>query len=89
MSEDKLAILGGSKTVTIEEGDMFAWPIVTKEHEEALLGVLRSGSMSGLKEIVCLCGWLRRKASALEPHNTFPSFFINSVILKGVIRNSG
>lgn len=48
MSEDKLAILGGSKTVTIEEGDMFAWPIVTKEHEEALLGVLRSGSMSGL-----------------------------------------
>lgn len=43
----KLAILGGKKTVTSEPGDIFKWPIVTKEMEDAALEVLRAGSMSG------------------------------------------
>ncbi len=42
----KLALLGGEKFVTKESGDMFKWPIVTKEDEEAVLEVLRAGAMS-------------------------------------------
>lgn len=41
------ALLGGSKAVTRESGDLFKWPIVTAEDEEAVLGVIRAGSMSG------------------------------------------
>jgi len=42
-----LALLGGPKTVTLDPGDIFNWPIVTKEDEEAVLDVLRKGAMSG------------------------------------------
>ena len=42
-----LALLGGPKAVTRAPGDIFDWPIVTEEDEEAVLGVLRAGSMSG------------------------------------------
>lgn len=45
MSE--LAILGGPKAVTTDPGDMFTWPIITQEDEEAVLEVLRKGNMSG------------------------------------------
>jgi perosamine synthetase len=45
---NQLALLGGGKAVTLDQGDMFKWPIVTQEHEEAVLKVLRSGQMSGL-----------------------------------------
>ncbi|MCD4823949.1 MAG: DegT/DnrJ/EryC1/StrS family aminotransferase [Phycisphaerae bacterium] len=44
----KLALLGGQKTVTSEPGDMFTWPIITQEHEDAVLKVLRAGNMSGM-----------------------------------------
>lgn len=43
----KLAIFGGAKSVQTDSGDMFAWPIVTKEIEDAVLDVLRAGAMSG------------------------------------------
>lgn len=43
----KLALFGGVKTVTKEPGDLFTWPIVTREDEEAVLDVLRRGAMSG------------------------------------------
>ncbi|MFH1005885.1 MAG: DegT/DnrJ/EryC1/StrS family aminotransferase [Candidatus Latescibacterota bacterium] len=43
----KLAILGGPKAVQTDPGDIFAWPIIPKEAEDAALAVLRSGSMSG------------------------------------------
>lgn len=43
----KLAILGGKKVVTREPEDMFKWPVVTKEMEDAVLEVLRAGNMSG------------------------------------------
>jgi dTDP-4-amino-4,6-dideoxygalactose transaminase len=44
---DTLALLGGPKAVTKDVGDLFAWPTVTAEDEQAVLEVLRAGSMSG------------------------------------------
>lgn len=44
MSE--LAILGGKKAITIEEGDMFKWPIVTQEDKDAIEQILVEGAMS-------------------------------------------
>ena len=41
-----LAIQGGTKAVTEDVGDLFTWPIVTQEDEEAVLEVLRRGAMS-------------------------------------------
>ena len=43
----QLALLGGSRAVQMDPGDMFAWPIVTRDIEEAVLDVLRRGAMSG------------------------------------------
>lgn len=43
----ELAILGGPKTVTLPEGDMFTWPILTPEDEAAVVEVLRTRNMSG------------------------------------------
>ncbi|MBO3803493.1 MAG: DegT/DnrJ/EryC1/StrS family aminotransferase [Candidatus Brockarchaeota archaeon] len=43
-----LALLGGSRAVKTDPGDMFTWPIVTKEVEEAVLEVLRAGKMSDI-----------------------------------------
>lgn len=45
MSE--LALFGGPKAITKDPGNLFTWPIVTKEDEEAVLDVLRNGAMSG------------------------------------------
>lgn len=42
-----LAIFGGPKAVKSDPGDMFTWPIITEEDEEAVLEVLRRGAMSG------------------------------------------
>jgi dTDP-4-amino-4,6-dideoxygalactose transaminase len=44
---NKLAWLGGAKAVQSDPGDLFDWPIVTPEIEEAVLEVLRAGKMSG------------------------------------------
>ena len=44
---EKLALLGGPKAVNSDPGDLFTWPIVTREDEEAVLEVLRRGGMSG------------------------------------------
>lgn len=43
-----LALLGGPKAVTAEAGDLFKWPIVTVEDEQAILDVVRAGKMSGI-----------------------------------------
>ncbi len=45
---EKLALLNGEKTVKLDPGDLFRWPIVTPAHEKAVLEVLRSGRMSGI-----------------------------------------
>jgi perosamine synthetase len=47
MAQSKLALLGGPKAITKDQGDMFAWPIITKEDEDAVLDVLRNRAMSG------------------------------------------
>jgi len=47
-TKSELALFGGVRAVTSDPGDTFAWPIVTEEHERAVLEVLRSGRMSGL-----------------------------------------
>jgi len=46
----KLALLGGSKAIGKDPGDMFKWPIVTKEDEDAVLDVLRHGKMSDMDQ---------------------------------------
>ena len=43
---DQLALFGGDRVVTNDSGDLFTWPIVTKEDEEAVLAVVRRGAMS-------------------------------------------
>lgn len=45
--ETKLAISGGPKAVQAEDGNMFTWPIVTQEDEQAVMDVLRATNMSG------------------------------------------
>ena len=46
-TDSQLALLGGPKAVQSEVGDLFKWPIVTEEDEQAVLEVLRRGAMSG------------------------------------------
>jgi len=46
-AKSTLALLGGPKAVTKDPGDLFTWPIITKEDEEAVLDVLRRRKMSG------------------------------------------
>jgi perosamine synthetase len=43
----KLAFMAEPKQCRPLPGDIFTWPIVTKEDEEAVLEVLRRGAMSG------------------------------------------
>ena len=42
-----LAINGGSRALQTDPSDIFTWPIITREDEEAVLAVLRRGAMSG------------------------------------------
>ncbi|MCC6442664.1 MAG: DegT/DnrJ/EryC1/StrS family aminotransferase [Armatimonadetes bacterium] len=41
-----LALFGGPKAVQSDPGDIFTWPIITEEDEQAVLEVLRRGGMS-------------------------------------------
>ncbi len=43
----RLALFGGKKTIGSNPGDIFTWPIIGKEDEDAVLEVLRRGVMSG------------------------------------------
>jgi len=47
--KNTLALLGGDKAVKSERPDLFAWPIITERHEQAVLDVLRSRQMSGIE----------------------------------------
>lgn len=44
--KSRLAIFGGARAVQSDPGDIFTWPIITQEDEEAVLEVLRRGAMS-------------------------------------------
>lgn len=46
-TQSRLALFGGPKSITRDPGNLFTWPIITKEDEEAALEVLRAGNMSG------------------------------------------
>ena len=43
----ELALLGGPKAIADDAPEVFRWPIVTSEDEQAVLEVLRRGAMSG------------------------------------------
>ncbi len=43
----ELALMGGDKAVKENHADIFKWPVITREDEEAVLDVLRRGAMSG------------------------------------------
>ena len=47
--EQRPALLGGTPAIAAETvpDDLFTWPIITEEDEQAVLAVLHSGSMSG------------------------------------------
>ncbi len=45
-NKSKLAIFGGEKAVQSDPGDIFKWPIITREDEDAVLEVLRRAGMS-------------------------------------------
>lgn len=44
--KEELALLGGRRAIQADPGDMFTWPIITKEEEDAVLEVLRRRAMS-------------------------------------------
>jgi dTDP-4-amino-4,6-dideoxygalactose transaminase len=46
MASSTLALLGGPKAITRDPGDLFTWPIITREDEEAVLDVLHRRAMS-------------------------------------------
>lgn len=48
LTRSSLALHGGPKAVRTEAGDLFRWPIITEEDEQAALEVLRAGKMSGI-----------------------------------------
>ena len=45
--KSELSFLGGDTLIEKPCSNIFTWPIVTKEHEESVLSVLRRGEMSG------------------------------------------
>ena len=46
-SKNRLALLGGPRTVQNSPPELFDWPIITREDERAVLAALRARKMSG------------------------------------------
>ena len=69
-----LAIYGGPKARMSDPGDVFKWPIVTAEDEQAVLDVLRAGAMSGndiTKKFEAEFGaWIGRTFALAYPNGT-------------------
>ena len=51
MTRFALALLGCPKAVTDGPGDLFSWPITTKEDEAAVLDILLAGDPGDLPEL--------------------------------------
>lgn len=72
--QSALAINGGPEAVTCDVGDMFTWPIVTKEDEDAVLEVLRRCAMSSndvtKKFEEEFAGWIGRTYALAYPNGT-------------------
>ena len=78
-----LALLGGTKTLeSVEDGDIFRWPIITPEDEEAVLAVLRRGAMSGtdvtrqFEEELCAYFNLPHALMSQHGHGGYPSRYV-------------
>ena len=72
--KSELALLGGPKAVSSEATEIFDWPIVTEEDEQAVLAVLRSRSMSGRDVSMAFekefAEWLGMKYAITTPNGT-------------------
>ncbi|MCZ7649327.1 MAG: DegT/DnrJ/EryC1/StrS family aminotransferase [Planctomycetota bacterium] len=73
-TREKLAAFGGPKAIARHDPDLFDWPIVTAEDEQAVLEVLRRKAMSGTdvtqqfeREIAAFHG---RKFALAHPNGT-------------------
>ncbi len=70
----KLALLGGNKTIIKENEELFEWPIISEEHERAVVRVMREENMSGLnitKEFEAkYAAWLGMKYGLTSPNGT-------------------
>ncbi len=73
-AKSKLALLGGTPALTGEAGDLFTWPIITREDEDAVLDVLRRGAMSGNEISKAFeqefADWLGMKLALTYPNGT-------------------
>ena len=47
------AILGGSKSVTLDQEEAMRWPLITPDDEQAVIQVLRDGDLS-LHRVTCV-----------------------------------
>jgi perosamine synthetase len=74
MRNSALALHGGPKAIQSPPGDAFAWPIITREDERAVLGVLRRGAMSGTDVTVEFekefAAWMGVKFALAYPNGT-------------------
>ena len=70
----KLASCGGPPAVRTPPGDLFTWPIITGEDEDAVLGVLRSGRMSGTEITKVfeqeMASWMGVRHALAHPNGT-------------------
>jgi len=70
----KLALLGGEATVREQYADMFKWPIITPEIEQAVLQELRRGTMSNIdateKFEAAFAAWQGVKYALAHPNGT-------------------
>jgi len=71
---DRLALFGGPRTLRREPAELFRWPIVTRKDEQAVLGVLRRGAMSGTDVTKSFeaefAAWLGRRHALGYPNGT-------------------
>lgn len=70
----QLALLGGPAAITVDVADMFDWPIITDEDEQAVLEVLRARNMSGIdiaKQFEAeFAQWMGAKHGLTSPNGT-------------------
>ncbi len=77
MLKEKLAILGGEPVIPPDKipGELFKWPIITKEDEDAALDVIRRGAFSGTDITIKFqdefAAWQGRKYAIAYCNGTF------------------
>ena len=73
-AHETLAFHGGPKSIGADHEDLFHWPIVTPEDEQAVIDVLRAGSMSGTGITIefenQFASWIGREYAQGYPNGT-------------------